>query len=432
MRKLLLCLGGAGLVWAISGSPWAIAVLVGTCLLAFLLARRLANAPNARWAVQTGRLAVPAALLSLVLLNVTGLIGTLTGTPSPASGPSSSALIAMPFYLLGAAAFVTDVALRRLPMPSVLDFAVYMMLPFKLLSGPLELPRLLQQIQQRSLRIRWLTMLAGWPWIALGAFMKFVIANRLEPGRLLVHTDPLTSFLAAGVFELKFYFDFAGYSFLAHGAALAVGLRINHNFNHPFFASNVVLFWRSWHMSLGRFLTRYVLEPNLGMWRTHGQKMVFASSIFLVSAMWHGGTLNYLLWGLFHGLCYYGYGRWLKRRRLPAALGVMAMLLFFVFGRMLAIDADGLRLLTRLGSFFLPAEYATGVSACGVFDCLWGSEIRALALAAVFFIAEAVSQHLYPKRRGYHLMRRPWAAMLLSVGFVVFGIGSGTLLYARI
>lgn len=317
-------------------------------------------------------------------------------------------------------------------MPSMLDFAVYMMLPFKLLSGPLESPRLLQQIQQSALRIRWLTMLAGWPWIALGAFMKFVIANRLEPGRLLVHTDPLTSFLAAAVFELKFYFDFAGYSFLAHGAALAVGLRINQNFNHPFFAPNVVLFWRSWHMSLGRFLTRYVLEPNLSLWRTHGQKMLFASSIFLVSAMWHGGTLNYLLWGLFHGLCYYGYGRWLKRRKLPAVLGVLAMLLFFVLGRMLAIDADGLRLLTRLASFFIPMDYAPGLSACGVLDCLWGSEKRALVLAAVFFLAEALSQRWYPKRRGYHLMRRPWPALLLTVGFVVLGLPSGTLLYARI
>jgi hypothetical protein len=57
VRKLLLCLGGAGLVWAVSGSPWAIAVLVGTCVLTFLLAHVLANAPNARWTAQTGRLA---------------------------------------------------------------------------------------------------------------------------------------------------------------------------------------------------------------------------------------------------------------------------------------------------------------------------------------------------------------------------------------
>ena len=100
---------------------------------------------------------------------------------------------------------------------------------------------------------------AAWPWLALGTVMKFVIGNRLTPAVTLGDTHPTVALLTAAIFELKFYFDFAGYSFIGYGGALLFGFRISRNFTHPFLASNVVLFWRRWHMSLGRFLARYLL-----------------------------------------------------------------------------------------------------------------------------------------------------------------------------
>lgn len=431
--KLLLVGLGLALLYSVAQGPGAPLLLCFVSAAAYGAGRWLHRRATGRVHALVGRLAVPVAFAALVLLNVTGLIGTLTGAQSTLAQGAALSLVAVPFYLLSAAAFLCDMALRRGKLPAPLDFFVFMALPFKLLAGPLETPRLIEQIQAMRLQWRSSRVLAAWPWVAMGAFMKYVIANRLDPARHLVHTDPVTSFVTAAIFELKFYFDFAGYSFMAYGAALALGLKIHQNFNHPFLTPNVVLFWRNWHISLGRFLTRYVLEPNLSLWNGRTQKMVFASSIFLVSAMWHGGTLNYLLWGLFHGLCYFAYGQWFKRRDVPGWAGLLAMLAFFVFGRMFAVDADSQRLLERLANFFDPTSYAWAVQSAIPEQAFFSTnEVHALTFAALFLAAEVVNQKLYGHRRGYHLLRRPWFASALLLLFVVLGLDTGTLLYARI
>lgn len=432
--KVALCVGGGWLLTSVSRTYWPAMLLLGIGLISHAAGRWLYKRRRDGVNVAVARSAVPVAFLLIVLLNVTGLIGTLTGGGSTLLAGASPLLLAMPFYLLGGAAFLVEMAHQRrsLPVPRLLDYLVYLALPFKLLAGPLETPQLLKQIAQY--RARWSSsqFVVGWSWLVLGACMKYVIANRLDPARHIAEIGPLVSFLTAAIFELKFYFDFAGYSFMAYGASIAVGLRISRNFDHPFLASNIVLFWRRWHMSLGRFLGRYVLEPNLSLWKGRNQKLVFASSIFLVSAMWHGGTLNYLLWGLFHGLCYYVYGQWLRRREIPAGIGVLSMLLFFVFGRMFAIDADSGRLLQRLVGFLTPSAYRNELWPWhGDIPFLTGPEMRALMAASLFLALEVISSRRHPGR-AYHLFRRPVANLVLLLLFVLAGTDTGALLYARI
>jgi prepilin-type processing-associated H-X9-DG protein len=149
--------------------------------------------------------------------------------------------------------------------------------------------------------------------------------------------------------------------------------------------------------------------------------------------MWHGGTLNYLFWGGFHGVCYYVYVKWVKRRHVNRGFGILAMLMFFVFGRMLAIDADIERLCSRMVGFLDPTRYEwqfpTDIAGSGFFASY---ERNALIVAAVFIGAEMLSRRLYGTRAGYHLMRRPVFSLALLLAFLVFGIDTGTLLYARI
>jgi alginate O-acetyltransferase complex protein AlgI len=433
LPRVLLILAGLALLHQVSRGPLAPALLCLVSALSWWLGSWLRRSPRGLAHVWAARGAVPLAFLALVLMNVFGLVGTLTGAQSSLLPGASNAWIALPFYLLSAAAFLCEMAQQRMAAPRPLDFGVYMCLPFKLLAGPLEPPRLLDQIRAWRWRISGVQCMAAWPWMVLGAFMKYVIANRLDPARHLVHVDPVRSFLTAFEFELKFYFDFAGYSFMAYGAALAIGLRITQNFNQPFFAANVVVFWRRWHMSLGRYLTRYVLEPNLSLWKGRQAKLVFASAIFLVSAMWHGGTLNYLLWGAFHGLVYFAYAQWIKRREVPPAVGAAAMLAFFVFGRMFAVDADGPRLLERIQAFFQPAAYVHGWQALLVDGGFFTpNEWRALAAAAVFLALEVWTWRRWPRPQGYHLLRRPAVAFAMLILFIVFGVDDGALLYARI
>ena len=89
---------------------------------------------------------------------------------------------------------------------------------FKLLAGPLENPQLIKQFKNISFNfLRTSRNLYCFSWISLGLFMKFVIGSRLTPSELLNFTDPLGSFICAFIFELKFYFDFAGYSLIVFG-----------------------------------------------------------------------------------------------------------------------------------------------------------------------------------------------------------------------
>ena len=416
----------------LSGGLYAPIVLAGVAVITYGLSYLLNVSADSKYIYFVGRISVPVALLSIVLLNINGLIGTLTGSVD-VTQQSYVLLLAAPFYFLSAAAFVSDIALRKLPLPSFLDYMTYLTLPFKLLAGPLEAPRLLGKIEKLRPRFTWWRFSAAWPWIALGLVMKFVIANRLFPSNNIANTQPFAVIITATIFELKFYFDFAGYSFIGYGAALACGLPMNQNFCHPFFAPNVVVFWRRWHMSLGRFLSRYILEPNLSFFTSRTTKIIFASGIFFVSALWHGGTANYVLWGLFHATCYFGYVQYMKRKSISRLVGGIAMILFFVLGRFLAIDSDTSRLFEKIGFLFSNPFLASSDPNYLVFTYdLARSEIKALVLACVFLALEAVSLRLYTVNRAYHLFRKPLPALGLLVFFLFYGIDSGVLLYARI
>ena len=366
----------------------------------------------------------------IVILNVSGLIGTLTGTTN--NQTNTSLLLGSTFYLLSAAAFISDICLKKQSLPNILDYFVYLCLPFKLLAGPLEPPRLLNQIKNWSPRFTWWRFGIAWPWIVLGTFMKFVIANRLSPSLNLDFTSPLTSIITAAIFELKFYFDFAGYSFMGYGCALICGFKINQNFRHPFFASNVVIFWHRWHISLGEFLRRYILEPNLKLFSSRNQKIIFASSIFLVSALWHGGTMNYALWGFFHGCIYFIYITYFKKKNIPKLIGYLSMILFFIFGRFLAIDSNFSRLLIKIELLYSwPFSFKYIFQSCLIEYNFLNSEVKGLIGAILFLILEAMSLRFFSLNKPYHLFRKPLFALGLLMMIMFFGTNSKSLLYAR-
>jgi alginate O-acetyltransferase complex protein AlgI len=433
LTKIALCFSGLLLLAILGESMRPVVTLILCTALTYAWALQIESNENLNYRKLVSRSAVPMAIILIVILNMTGKIGTLTGTVD-INDASFSILLAAPFYFLSASAFVTDVALRRARIPNFLDYLTYISLPFKLLAGPIENPKLITKIEKFSPRFNWWRFSAAWPWIAMGAVMKFVIANRLNPSANLNLSDPISTLITAAVFELKFYFDFAGYSFMGYGAALCVGIQINKNFSHPFFANNVINFWRRWHISLGRFLSRYVLEPNLSLFTKRSTKLIFASFIFFVSALWHGGTVNYIFWGFFHATVYYIYVKHFKRREINFWLGLISMIFFFVMGRFFAIDSNYSSILTKLVAFVEPFNFFK-FSLHNFIEIKYNissTEIKGVIAAILFLILEGISLKLYSLNRSYHLFRRPISALIMFLIFLFFGISSGNLLYARI
>lgn len=97
----------------------------------------------------------------------------------------------------------------------------------------------------------------------------------------------------------QLYLRFAGYSDIAIGFALLLGFRVMENFHFPFLATDIVDFWRRWHISLSTWCRDYVYVPVLAVIRIPALAAI-SSMVFL--GVWHELSLRYLFWGLWHGL----------------------------------------------------------------------------------------------------------------------------------
>ncbi|HEY0377639.1 MAG TPA: MBOAT family O-acyltransferase [Pyrinomonadaceae bacterium] len=122
--------------------------------------------------------------------------------------------------------------------------------------------------------------------------------------------------------------DFSGYSDLAIATSRLAGIHTPENFNYPYAAANIREFWQRWHVTFSRVLMSYVFVPVSRKLQAatgrRGRAILIASSLltFLFCGYWHGPTLNFLLWGLYHGfgiVAYDLYRRGANRRRLKRA-----------------------------------------------------------------------------------------------------------------
>ena len=140
----------------------------------------------------------------------------------------------------------------------------------------------------------------------VGLGKKVLIANNIGALWDVYAAAPELSFagawLGAIAFSLQLYFDFSGYSDMAIGMGRMLGFRFDENFDYPYLASSVTEFWRRWHISLSSWLKDY-LYISLGGNR-HGKFRQYFNLLMtmLLGGLWHGASLNFILWGGFHGI----------------------------------------------------------------------------------------------------------------------------------
>ncbi len=153
--------------------------------------------------------------------------------------------------------------------------------------------------------------------IARGLAKKLILSDVIaKAGVDPVFADPasfssLEIQIALLAYTFQIYLDFSGYTDVVIGSARLLGFRLPENFNRPYHASSIAEYWRRWHISLSAWVTHYVYYPLGGSrverWKIYRNVMI---SILLL-AVWHGVTLNFLLYGLLHGaaVCV---NRWLR------------------------------------------------------------------------------------------------------------------------
>lgn len=110
------------------------------------------------------------------------------------------------------------------------------------------------------------------------------------------------AWLGSLCYTFQLYFDFSGYTDMAIGLGLIIGLRLPENFNSPYRSTGIVDFWRRWHITLGAWLRDFLYIPlggnRKGKWRQYLNLFL----TMLIGGAWHGAGWTYIIWGALHGL----------------------------------------------------------------------------------------------------------------------------------
>jgi D-alanyl-lipoteichoic acid acyltransferase DltB (MBOAT superfamily) len=139
-----------------------------------------------------------------------------------------------------------------------------------------------------------------------------VIADRLglyvDPVFNNPHGHPGIDLLVAiYFFAFQIYCDFSGYSDIAIGTALTLGIELIRNFNMPYLSKNISEFWQRWHISLSTWYRDYIYIPLGGSRKKFSITCANILVVFIISGLWHGANWKYIMWGLIHGLLLIGY-----------------------------------------------------------------------------------------------------------------------------
>lgn len=266
------------------------------------------------------------------------------------------------------------------PTRNVVDFAAYISFFPCILSGPIDRPQFINQIQQKR-EFNYDLAVDGLRQILWGLFKKLVVADncaRYVDQVFSTYTDQSgsTLLLAAVFCIIQVYADFSGYSDMAIGVGKLLGFRITRNFDNPFFALNVSEYWRRWHMSLTSWLTDYVFTPLNFQFRHWGKVgMILAIIINMVLVgLWHGANWTFVVFGLYQGILFIPLilsGAFMKKDQLKT--NKLGLPVLKDFGRMLLTFA-----LMVFGAIIFRAdcireawEYFCGICDMSLFSIPW-------------------------------------------------------------
>lgn len=190
---------------------------------------------------------------------------------------------------------------------SLMDFALFSAFFPKVAQGPICYHHeLIPQFQNAEPHLNFDNISKGLYSFAIGLSKKVILAETL--GKLVDfnHANPaslnsLEALLTILAYAFQLYFDFSGYCDMAVGVAKMFNLDLPQNFNSPYKARSIDDFWKRWHITLTRFLTKYIYIPFGGNRKGKLRTYLNILLVFLVSGIWHGVGLPFLLWGALHG-----------------------------------------------------------------------------------------------------------------------------------
>jgi D-alanyl-lipoteichoic acid acyltransferase DltB (MBOAT superfamily) len=227
--------------------------------------------------------------------------------------------IGISFYTFQAISYLVQINNRKLvPSHNVIDLAVYLAFFPKLIAGPLIRPEtFFTMIENPTIDRKTGRQALGL--ILLGLFKKVLIADSLASIADVAYRAAVLPQGAAFptllywqgfyLYAFQIYADFSGYTDIARGSAMLLGIKLPENFDAPYLASIIGDFWNRWHISLTLWfrenlffpLTRNLLKRSNGDYARTVQVCSTLVTMILIG-LWHGAAWTFILWGLWHGI----------------------------------------------------------------------------------------------------------------------------------
>ena len=236
------------------------------------------------------------------------------------------------FFTFQAISYLIDICrMECKPQRNIIDFALFKTLFPQLIAGPIvRYTELSKQLTKRSLKLSLFAQ--GIRQFIVGLAKKVLVADIIAvsvdrifglPGEQL---SASLAWTGAALFMIQIYFDFSGYTDMAIGVGKMLGFELPNNFNYPYSALSIQDFWHRWHMTLSRWFRDYLYIPLGGNRKSAARTSINLLIVFLMCGLWHGASLTYVAWGLYHGVFLM-----IERTRVGAFIGESPVILRRVY-----------------------------------------------------------------------------------------------------
>jgi len=228
------------------------------------------------------------------------------------------------YYTLSMVGYLIDIYRDKVKCErNILSFMTCVTFFPHIIQGPISrYDKLLQQINNLP-GFEYERLCNGLQLMLWGYLKKLVLADTLYLYTTNVFSNlsgyRLVNIVVAMVlYAVQLYADFSGCIDIVSGIAQIMGINLEKNFERPFFSQSAGEFWRRWHISLGQWFKDYIYMPiATASWfkgitkkirKSRGRQWgiiisvtVPSLAVWVMTGIWHGTGLDYILWGLYWG-----------------------------------------------------------------------------------------------------------------------------------
>ncbi|MBU0765238.1 MAG: MBOAT family protein [Bacteroidetes bacterium] len=344
--------------------------------------------------------------------------------------------VGISFYTFQTISYTVDVYRKKVaPVKNIIDFGFYVSFFPQLVAGPIVraaefIPQLYQEYRLTVREMGHAIFL-----ILNGLVKKMIISDYISLNFVdRVFESPLSfsgfeNLMAVYGYSIQIYCDFSGYTDIAIGVALLLGIRLPLNFYSPYKADSITDFWRRWHISLSSWLRDYLYIPLGGSKRGFVVTLVNLMVTMLLGGLWHGANIRFIIWGGLHGLALAFHKIWLKinpfRRLKPG------------FSRFLAVSST-FHLVTFAWIFFRTEDMKTALQMIGKIANDFDVQLIPRILSAYYIVFSLILTafviHWLPSRvkesyRGRFIKSPIWlkGIIIVVIVFIIYQFRSSEL-----